>query len=87
METGYLDDILKVVTQKVTLQRKVQNKTQQTVANEAKVSAATVHLFEKDSTNISLKNLAKIAGAVGLRVVIDVVPIEQEEPVQAQATS
>lgn len=72
-------DLLKDVTAKLTLRRKVLNKRQYEVAEEAKVSSALVNLFENGGTNISLKNLSKISRALKMKIIIDVVEEEPED--------
>ncbi|NPU90225.1 MAG: helix-turn-helix transcriptional regulator [Fervidobacterium sp.] len=49
------------------------------LANTSGVSRYTVILAESGHTNLTLKTLQEIANTLGYRVVIDLVPNEQEQ--------
>ena len=63
------DDIIA----KLVLRRKVLDMPQYKLSKKAGVSIGLVNLFESKRTNISFGKLDKIAGALGMKVVIDVV--------------
>ncbi len=65
-----IDPEMKALADSAREARKKQGLTQAELGKKAKISQQTISFFEKGYVNISLKNLKKIVGALGLRVAL-----------------
>lgn len=80
MKSELKNDVLKNVSEKVILKRRELDMKQNDLAEKANVSQVLISMLERGTDSMSINKLQSITNALGLRLVIDVQDVQEEEP-------